>query len=302
MDSHFVDIGLGSLDVTVLVAQLGNKLLLNDNLERNIDFHSEQSQRTKDIPMKVNGMSIFMFCLEGTISIKVNFHEYVLERGSVIIIQNGSLGEFHGMSDDVRFMSLFVDTSFYEPYHQTHDTDKLKALLFRNSVYQCSEANMQDFLSIYLRIREWVKSGAPYAEDVVKGYLQVLLFSVYSLSSVTDSAHETGEQTHSNRSMQLFDDFVNLVLAHYRKEHFAPFYADKLCITPRYLSQVVNRVSGKFVKDYIKECLILDAKVMLKSGCSITDICDRLHFPATSFFTRYFKEATGFTPTEYQRL
>jgi YesN/AraC family two-component response regulator len=79
------------------------------------------------------------------------------------------------------------------------------------------------------------------------------------------------------------------------------FYADCLCITPKYLSQIVYKTSGRYAGEYIHEHVIIKAKILIKSHVySIQQISEMLHFTSPSFFGRYFKKATGYTPLQYQ--
>ncbi len=74
-----------------------------------------------------------------------------------------------------------------------------------------------------------------------------------------------------------------------------------MSLTPKYLSQIVRKVSGRFAAtdtDYV----ILEAKALLKSRkYTIQQIADRLNFANQSFFGKYFKEKVGCSPSEYQK-
>lgn len=75
-----------------------------------------------------------------------------------------------------------------------------------------------------------------------------------------------------------------------------------LCVTPKYLSQVVYKVSGRFAGDWISDYVILEAKAMLKSRkYTIQQIADMLNFANQSFFGKYFKDKVGCSPSEYQK-
>ena len=88
---------------------------------------------------------------------------------------------------------------------------------------------------------------------------------------------------------------------HVRKNCSA-FYADRLCLSPRYLSSVIRDVSGRTVVEWVNQAVILEAKVLLKHSDLLTyQIADELHFPNPSFFSKFFKRMTGMTPQEYQR-
>ena len=79
-------------------------------------------------------------------------------------------------------------------------------------------------------------------------------------------------------------------------------YADRLCLSPRYLSSVIRNVSGRTVVEWVNQAVILEAKVLLKHSDLLTyQIADELHFPNPSFFSKFFKRMTGMTPQGYQR-
>jgi YesN/AraC family two-component response regulator len=105
------------------------------------------------------------------------------------------------------------------------------------------------------------------------------------------------------RKDELFMQFVESVKEHYIKHRNIVFYADLLCVSPKYLSSVVHLVSGKYATDWINQYVVLEAKTLLRSdGVSIKDVSNRLHFANQSFFAKYFKQHTGYTPKEYKAL
>ncbi len=79
------------------------------------------------------------------------------------------------------------------------------------------------------------------------------------------------------------------------------FYADKLCLTPKYLSKLIRNATGRSAPEWIDAYVILEAKNMLKySNATIKEIVFRLNFPNQSVFYKFFKARTGMTPTEYR--
>jgi YesN/AraC family two-component response regulator len=95
---------------------------------------------------------------------------------------------------------------------------------------------------------------------------------------------------------------MELVHNHYIEEREVAYYADKLCISPRYLSSVVRSVRIDVTpKAIIDSFVVLEIKALLQStNLSIQEIADRLHFPDQSFFGRYFKKHTGLMPSRYR--
>ena len=103
------------------------------------------------------------------------------------------------------------------------------------------------------------------------------------------------------RQEDIFQRFISLVNACSKKERNVNFYADKLCLTPRYLNTVVRQASQQTVMDWINQSIILEAKILLKHGNRLVyQISDELNFPNPSFFSKFFKRMTGMTPHEYQ--
>ena len=104
-----------------------------------------------------------------------------------------------------------------------------------------------------------------------------------------------------DRNKQLFNKFMALLKLYYAYAHGVQFYADKLCLTPQYLSSAVRKYTGKTATTWINEYVILKAKIMLKdSDLSISDIAYRLNFSSLSDFGRYFKLQTGMRPKVYR--
>ena len=81
------------------------------------------------------------------------------------------------------------------------------------------------------------------------------------------------------------------------------FYADKLCISTRYLSTIVRSVAHSSAKEFIDRAVILEIKMMLQStDLSVQEIAYRLRFPDQSYLGRFFKKHTGESPTEYRNM
>jgi len=108
--------------------------------------------------------------------------------------------------------------------------------------------------------------------------------------------------THQSvRSKMIFEQFLHLVTEYHNSERGMSFYAEKLCLSPKYLSKLVKNVSGRSAPDWIDSFVILEAKNMLKySDLAIKEIVYKLHFPNQSVFYKFFKNHTGMTPSEYR--
>lgn len=95
---------------------------------------------------------------------------------------------------------------------------------------------------------------------------------------------------------------MQLLSESFKTERSVAYYARRMCITPKYLTTLIKRISNKSVSEWIDEYVILEAKTLLKySNMSIQEIAYHLNFPNQSFFGSYFKRNTGLSPSQYKQ-
>jgi AraC-like DNA-binding protein len=113
--------------------------------------------------------------------------------------------------------------------------------------------------------------------------------------------HQTNCSDNSRQS-ELTNKFIELVERNYTKQRELKFYAEKLALTPKHISLVVKRSSGKSATEWIEKYVILDAITQLTStDKSIKEIAYDLGFPSQSFFGKYFCRIVGASPAEYRK-
>ena len=139
---------------------------------------------------------------------------------------------------------------------------------------------------------------SPYRRETVQHLIVSLLYNLKYIHEHTCKS----TPARLSRQEELFRRFIALVNQHSKHERSVNFYADKLCLTPHYLSSVIRETSGQTVMQWINQAVILEAKVLLKhSNLLVFQISDELNFPNPSFFSKFFKRMTGMTPAEYQK-
>ncbi|MCD8202837.1 MAG: helix-turn-helix domain-containing protein [Prevotella sp.] len=136
-----------------------------------------------------------------------------------------------------------------------------------------------------------------YPEGTLNGLIHALIH--YYIGMNKRNENDLGDGKPRNR--MIFDKFIQLLNIHCKKEHSIGFYADKMCVTPRYLGVAVKNTSGVTAKEWIDRAVVTTAKVMLRhSNKQVTQISDELDFPNPSFFCKFFKRMTSMTPQEYR--
>lgn len=113
--------------------------------------------------------------------------------------------------------------------------------------------------------------------------------------------YSVSEKVSNLRPSDLYNDFLSLISENYKSAHDVAFYADRLCITPRYLCIVTDKMVSKSPKEVITDYLMHEAKVLLDSTrCSVQEISDMLGFSSQPMFCRFFKRNEGCSPLEYR--
>lgn len=104
-----------------------------------------------------------------------------------------------------------------------------------------------------------------------------------------------------HRPADLYNDFMTLIAAHYRTAHDVAFYADRLAITPRYLSRITTQVVDKTPKRVIDDYLMKEAAGLLTaSRLTIGEVSAKLGFSSPAMFSTFFSSREGHSPNEYR--
>ena len=229
----------------------------------------------------------------------INLQDCYLEAGDIVFISPGTIAEPIEMSDDFMLTGIGIPR---EIFHASH-AGKLPDLF-------CGQPN-HGFLRIATEQRLLLDHmffllwEIAHAQDETNYKKQVLYAMISTITHEYDAlfAQERPKTSGHGSANDIFDRFLQLVGSHCQKHRQLSFYAEKICITERYLGTVIRQTSGITAKEWIDKAVITVAKVKLRhSNLHIVEIAECLHFPNPSFFCKYFKRLTGCTPQEYRNL
>ena len=137
--------------------------------------------------------------------------------------------------------------------------------------------------------------------QIARNHLQSFLLDVYDKCYRFFPRQEI--EGGGDRQRQLFEKFIAMVHENCLTEREVTFYADKLCISTKYLTGICKNVTGDSAKKIIDNFSMLEIKVMLQgTELNIQEIADRMQFPDQSYLGRYFKRLEGISPIEYRNL
>ena len=178
--------------------------------------------------------------------------------------------------------------------------DLMTLILFTHEkpVVRLTQKEADTFISYFNLIKSKI---AESDNHFLKRLVSTLLLAMfYDLSNTI--FREQPEHRRQSRADIIFTKFIILVEKNFKTERRVGWYAEQLCITPKYLSEAVKQVSKRTPTEWIDSCVTLEMRIMLKnSNNSIKEITEELHFPNQSFMGRYFKEHVGMSPSAYRR-
>lgn len=141
----------------------------------------------------------------------------------------------------------------------------------------------------------------PYFKEAMAGLVSSALYDMLGSLGKADVLLG-GDNEQVTQGDMLFQRFIDLLSNSTPRPRSVVWYADQLCVTPKYLSTVVKHSSGKTALKWITDYVVADIRrYLLHSELSVKEIADELHFPNISFFGKYVKQHFGVSPTELRR-
>jgi AraC-like DNA-binding protein len=244
-------------------------------------------------PIKLDH-AIIAICIKGETTVRINLEEYKIKAPAMLTLMPGQIIESCELSDDFTLFSMsfsrrFIDIVNIPGWQQQYMT------MYNNPHIELNETSLYSMCTFYTMMHHLASDVEnPFRIQVLENLIRVFYYGgIRHLPSQTESK-PSGKNN-------IVDHFMELVQEHYRKERLIGFYADKLCITPKYLSKLVKETTGRSAGDWIERHVTLEARAMLQSSdMTIQQIATSLNFPNQSFFGKYFKRATGISPKQYR--
>lgn len=231
----------------------------------------------------------------GKISLTVNLIEHEYGAGTFAFISSGSILQISRMSDDFDLCGMMLSDERLKAASDTVLPTWCNGSASFFTIHPQAE-DATTILQMFNTIWQLINKER-FPDETLNGLIYAIIHYYSYLKSIeTDTA-----QPETSRRNKLFNTFIDLVNANAKHERKLQFYADKMCVTPRYLSTAIKQASGITAKEWIDRAVVTNAKIMLKySSKQVTEIAYALEFPNASFFCKYFKHATGLTPQEYR--
>lgn len=252
-------------------------------------------------PSRLNALIIGVGT-EGETSLTSNLQEFRLKKDSLFIFSPKHILQ---VQSNNRFKAhlIVIAPDFLKRINI--DTKRMMPLFLQFGSLPCMElthAESQSLRSFISMVEQELKgSETDFSSEIIGGLIAATIYKVGDILTHYLTEHPEVDSPIHNRAEKYFRQFTELLGEHYKHERSVGFYARQLCITPKYLTTLIKRISGKSVSEWIDNYVILEAKTLLKySNMSVQEIAYYLNFPNQSFFGSYFKRNAGMSPSQYK--
>ena len=266
-----------------------------------------------------------LICRKGKAMLNVNYKDWELYEGAVITLFPNDVVELKVDGDCKSPQTENGDCRSPETENgdckspQTANSFQAEILKYNPSLLR--EASLQLEQTVYSSLREdRCRQDTPVVTNIINGMFSLL--KVYfdqsectcisqlvlcQLKAFFIGFHEylqrnpqyRPDEVKSYRVRELFNRFMMLLEKDYKISRDVNYYAEQMNISSKYLTNIVNQVTGHTPKTIIDQYVILQLKMHLKRTTqSIKEMAWEFHFADVSFFCRYFKKHTGLTPQQ----
>lgn len=243
-----------------------------------------------------------ILCVHGNGVISTGAQCFHLQEMSEIIFWDGSIMQLLHSSDDFQVRMVLYPKRVFLQAAVSLDTTFFNYMrefpLYNHG--QEKDAQSWKKVNLWLDMAKmlFTQPAGLFKERLELNFLQSMLMWIFS--TIPDTYVSVARSY--TRKQLLFHRFMHLIHEYALREHQVGFYADRLCISSRYLNEITVEYSkGKTPKELIDEQLTVEIKVQLnKLDLSVEEVAGICCFPDSSYLSRFFKKHTGITPKEFR--
>lgn len=285
-------------------SEISIERLLEQDIPELVRFH-------KDIVMMNNfgDMSLFthpvrlkattvLICLKGAIDCNINLHNYLITENHMLVNFAGDIIHIN-TTENLAGYAIIISEEYLQHIQLDFRFRAQSYLGLRdNGPIPVPYDELASLKPYYTLLKKNMEEGNA---EVINGLTTALSYTIITLLHKSQQSHGLEPERNEPRAEQLFNRFMKLLGTYHTKERSLQFYADKMSLTPKYVSGIVKSFSGKGVLDWINEYVVLEAEMMLRyTEMSIQEIAYALNFPTQSAFGKYFKQQSGMSPKQYR--
>lgn len=284
---------------SVLNIESARKVYHGSYIDNDMMLFDEVSQLPIPIEPRRMGCKLFALCTQGKAQYSVDTVEYTVYANDMMIISEGQITDDVMLSRDFNGMGIIVSDDFFnEIVKDVHELSTLFLFTRANPVCHLTQQECDNIVDYFRMLKQKTDDMKHhFRRETVRSLLTTM---IYDLSNIIFRMQNTVDRRQT-RGEAIFTQFLQLVELNFRHERRVSWYAKQLCISPKYLSEIIKQVSRRTPNDWIDNFVTLEIRVLLRNSTkSIKEIAQELNFPNQSFFGKFFKEHVGVSPSQYR--
>lgn len=276
-----ISLGMNSLDDDII---LSNKIELRENLF--------------EIPCSLDAF-VLLFCADGKADIHINNNQYKIYPGILIFNVPENIIQISN-TDNLKIYPIIISSDFIKKINiRMKELMKLYVFAKKTPFVFLERSEIITLEKYYFLLEDIILSKEEQKKYILEGIIQSLICKLSII--VQHYQNSKLDSSVKKRSEEIFESFIELLTKEGTTERNLLYYAEKIGITPNYLSKLVKEYTGRTAVEWIDEYIIFEAKTMIKhTQYTIQEIAYKLKFPSPSFFGKYFKRLTGISPKQYK--
>ena len=284
---------------SVLNIESARKVYHGSYIDNDMMLFNEVSQLPIPMEPRRMGCKLFALCTQGKAQYSVDTVEYTVYANDMMIISEGQITDDVMLSRDFHGMGIIVSDDFFnEIVKDVHELSTLFLFTRANPVCHLTQQECDNIVDYFRMLKQKTDDlKHHFRRETVRSLLTTM---IYDLSNIIFRMQNTVDRRQT-RGEAIFTQFLQLVELNFRHERRVSWYAKQLCISPKYLSEIIKQVSRRTPNDWIDNFVTLEIRVLLRNSTkSIKEIAQELNFPNQSFFGKFFKEHVGVSPSQYR--
>ncbi|MGM9712575.1 MAG: helix-turn-helix domain-containing protein [Prevotella sp.] len=240
-----------------------------------------------------------IICIKGRLDICVDGRHHTVSESETLFLSENIQFQITFASDDIEYSILLYRIEPIRPlFGTTVMMMRILSTLDPRPIYILpseNEEKLESYISLLAPVA--ICDGDHFADNE----RNILLMGLtYHLCSIFSSKLILSDGL-AGHNMDIFTRLVELISANFSKQRGVSFYADKLCLTPKYLSSLVKRTCGYTVQELVFKAITRRAIFLLTAtDRPVQEISSEMSFPNASAFGTFFKKQTGVSPKQYR--
>lgn len=273
---------------------LNQDILFSDSLDELLCHYTQNDEP-----------ALIIYCTAGKLQIELNGEQRILQVHDMLLCQPKQIIGNYMYSPDMRCRATAIrkhalDDIVYVCVREDNKWWEKTQFVQKNPVIHLNE-RQQELAQLFYRLSElYFGDGQTWNSEKVRlVFAQAAIYEM--LSWLESSIAEPQTAPKEGRQQIIFREFMQLAMEQAGHEREVRWYADRLSITPKYLSHICHATSGKAASELIEEITVREIKRLLRQTDLVTkEICTQMHFVSLSFFCKYVKQHLGVTANEYR--